>query len=260
MEQNMLRFVAGFIDGDGCISLNTPSAHDPSPTPTIQIRQSKTEGVPEELELIRDHFGGTLHVKEPEKESHRPNWCLSICAKTDVARLLESIRDYILIKKRQVELALEYISKGKEDHYDYYHLLREAKQDYSNVVICSDKITAPYAAGLFAADGSVELYQTDGYYRLSSKITKKMCRPVLEAIRQWMGCGCLRVKDVKFTANQSMVFFTRILPYLRGPKLEQIHLAMKFQQSKPRSKQKRTEKQLQEAENIAQHIKRLKRE
>jgi hypothetical protein len=65
-----LQFIAGFIDGDGCISLNTPSAHDKTPSPTLQIRQSRDSNVPEELLFIQGLFGGSI-VKKEGNDVHR---------------------------------------------------------------------------------------------------------------------------------------------------------------------------------------------
>lgn len=109
-EDIKLAYIAGLIDGEGSIRIAKGLEKDWNPkyTPMISFVNTNREAV----ELISNFLGGTrIYIHEPSKYGY-PN--RKLCYKTQkagttaVTILLRKLLPYLLIKKRQAELLIDY--------------------------------------------------------------------------------------------------------------------------------------------------------
>jgi len=87
-------YVAGFFDGEGCVSINTTGRC------TISITQKN----PEVLYLIQKQYGGNVHCKW-KKHFECSHWLTN--GKQDVIRFLNLIKPYVVVKKKEIDLGLQ---------------------------------------------------------------------------------------------------------------------------------------------------------
>jgi len=109
-EDITLAYIAGIIDGEGSIRIQKSSEKDWNCkyTPMISLVNTNIEVV----ELVASFLGGTkIHTHNPSKYGY-PNRkiCYQTCkaGSTSVAIILKKLLPYLMIKRRQAELLIEY--------------------------------------------------------------------------------------------------------------------------------------------------------
>lgn len=110
-------YVAGFFDGEGCISAQAyyqKGKYEKYPRITMQI--NVTQSSIEVLEFIQKVFGGNikLHIKESDKWKNC--YRLTITGRDKMKFFLESILDYSIVKKDEIILGLELVNTFREDN------------------------------------------------------------------------------------------------------------------------------------------------
>jgi hypothetical protein len=114
-EAITLAYIAGLIDGEGCIRIQKQSekTHNPKYTPQISFTNTNHQSV----ELISNFFGGAkIYIHEPSKYGY-PN--RKICYRTykagstSVAIILKKLLPYLLIKEQEAKLLIEYTDNFK---------------------------------------------------------------------------------------------------------------------------------------------------
>lgn len=111
-EDVKLAYIAGLIDGEGTISLNkqTEKAHpqwNPKYTPYIGFTNTNLEA----LELVGDFLGSNVRHHVGSKDGFKGNKeCFRVVknGKNNVRKLLEKLLPYLVIKKKQAELVINY--------------------------------------------------------------------------------------------------------------------------------------------------------
>lgn len=101
-----LAYMAGFVDGEGCVSVATRLKI--YMTPTVQVSNTN-QAV---LQWFLAAFGGEIDVRR----DHRPTrkQCNTWRVAGDKARrVLRALLPFLRVKKRQAELALSYSPKGR---------------------------------------------------------------------------------------------------------------------------------------------------
>lgn len=117
-EDVKLAYIAGLIDGEGTISLNksTEKAHptwNPKYTPYISFTNTNLEA----LELVGRFFDSNTrhHVGSQDGfKGHKQCFRVVKSGKENVKKLLEKLLPYLLIKRKQAELLIEYIDSFVE--------------------------------------------------------------------------------------------------------------------------------------------------
>ena len=115
------------------------------------------------------------------------------------------------------------------------------------VDIDANRLTPEYLAGLFAADGSVGIY--DG--RLVVTITQKSCPRLCQAIATKRGDGCAANGNYVARGKAGLLFLMEIATLIVGQKAEQVRLAIRYS-SLPLHSTERAQ--------IAQRLKQLKKQ
>ena len=93
-------WIAGFIDGEGCINL--------SPTRNIfQVRVMIVNANLEVLEWIKSIYGGWIYHREPRFIGWKPCHQYTVCSRKAM-KLLKDVGKYLKVKQKQYKIALDY--------------------------------------------------------------------------------------------------------------------------------------------------------
>jgi len=114
-------YIAGFFDGEGSVGLyEMKSRKGKGGSYGLQVTINNVNPLP--LKLIQEIFDGRLNIIEYQKENFpikRTVWQWRINAKK-AEFFLSQILDYVIIKKEEILLALEYrktlLKCGKQKH------------------------------------------------------------------------------------------------------------------------------------------------
>lgn len=104
-------YIAGFFDGEGCISSTSQyikGKYEMFPRVSIQITITQKDKYI--LELVQNIYGGEI--------SEKGSGChvLRIVGKGNMKRFLTAIYPYSICKKEQIELALSFIETIREEN------------------------------------------------------------------------------------------------------------------------------------------------
>lgn len=261
------QFVAGFIDGDGCIQMMRPDEKRQRPIPYITIGQAHDLGEPPELLHIQKLYGGTI-MKREQRDDRRQMWYLHVRKYEEVIRLLSDIQAHLIIKASQAETAWQYMLDDRKESSECFDKLSSLKNDYRGVSIAIDKLTDPYLAGLFAAEGCIMILTSGAgrSYRLRVTITQSGCPRILQSIRDRCIAGNVTTNgELHFSGESAAKFLHRISPYLVGQKVPQLLIAIEFQAKKTKGERRlkyrrKPDEDLEEMECAAKRLKQLKRQ
>lgn len=95
MEAEILAYLAGVIDSDGCITTDTGKS----------VRVQITNKSMKLLNLARGNFGSTISVKERKTQKHNWTYEWTLHGKSAI-KFLKLILPYLVVKHRQAELAI----------------------------------------------------------------------------------------------------------------------------------------------------------
>ena len=128
----LLAYIAGFFDGEGCIYINRwwdkrRGCYEYA----LNIEVSNTNPAP--LKILKEIFGGK--VKEKSRNSTKTNWRKAwkwVCKSRMSETFLEKMLPYLIIKQDEARLALEYrktcegkcfrkLTNCERDRRDFYY-------------------------------------------------------------------------------------------------------------------------------------------
>lgn len=101
MKVSFRAWVAGFFDGEGCITVGLHTKQNPS----IHVKIGNTNK--ESLDIVAMNFGGVVRTHKP-RENRRISYSWT-CPYSLQETFLTSIQPFLIIKKKRSELALEFI-------------------------------------------------------------------------------------------------------------------------------------------------------
>jgi len=193
-------YIAGFIDGDGCIFIRKIADGYQS---GISITQCRTNI----LQIVRYHFGGSITSSANrndktvniigdnnyyDKYTQRNQYNL-IIRSNECNIILDYIKNNIVIKNAQIKCLNEFVAlvnlqNKKDDKEELYKKCSDYnKKNLSNNIIF-EKITIEYIAGLFDAEGCFYICLTK-FSRSYISITQKNYPDVLVYICTLLGFG-----------------------------------------------------------------------
>ena len=193
-------YIAGFIDGDGCIFIRKITDGYQS---GISITQCRTNI----LQIIRFHFGGsitttanrnnkitnTMNEKNYyDKHTQRNQYNLLIRS-NEYSLLLKYIKNNMVIKNCQISCLNQFLqlvnlqNKSEEKEELYMKCSDYNKQKISNNIIFGN-ITIEYIAGLFDAEGCFYICLKK-FSKSYISITQKNNPNVLVYISEFLGFG-----------------------------------------------------------------------
>jgi hypothetical protein len=182
-------YIAGFIDGDGCIFIR--KIKDGFQT-GIQISQSRTNL----LLILQYYFGGIIrqtHMNRTNQSNTTRNQYVLNIRSNEYELLLNHVYHHIIIKTQQIKSLKEiskYVNKPnlndkKEECYDICTIANKNKIfDCQHLI----KMNIDYISGLFDSEGCFYINKN----RISSfriSIAQKSHPEVLEYVKQYLGFG-----------------------------------------------------------------------
>ena len=118
MDEKDTAYIAGFVDGEGCFSIDKSTRKDPrykTPTYIFSLRVSQTQV--EVLEWIQSLLGGGIYERKSRDRAARkrcPNaktsWHLQLYGKT-AENAVRRLAPYLRVKQPHVKVALEFFEK-----------------------------------------------------------------------------------------------------------------------------------------------------
>lgn len=99
-------YIAGLFDGEGHVSI-TVTQREGQTDPKLCVKLTNTH-LPV-MEMFKEQYGGTFYLQKKSEEHHLQVYQLSLNV-TESKKFLSEILPYLVIKKRQAEIALEFSS------------------------------------------------------------------------------------------------------------------------------------------------------
>lgn len=112
MKRLSWKYIAGFIDGEGCIDVQISKGNYVTP----RLRVALAEPGKEVLEHLQANFGGSLLKRESTNSNWSTAYSWEITGYAKVASLLRNIVNHLVIKKEQARLILWCESNLKGRH------------------------------------------------------------------------------------------------------------------------------------------------
>ena len=209
-------YIAGFIDGDGCIFIRKIKDGYQS---GIQITQCRTNI----LQVIRYHFGGTI-----TSNTNRNNKLFNILNKKDnyiykynvrnqynllirsdeYQVILNYIKNNIIIKQIQINSLYEFnkivnLQNKLKEKEELFNICNQNNLNHSvNNIIDVNKLNIEYIAGLFDAEGCLYISTDLKKYKIS--ISQKNHPYILHKIKEFLGFGLVCSKNINYIINNKI--------------------------------------------------------
>jgi hypothetical protein len=207
------KWLGGFVDGDGCFTF-----YEKKNESSLRIKQASWNI--HLLEMLKNKFGGYLGKASKNEESNTYEYCL---AKKDcLVKLLHGVNGYIRATSRTVQF------KKFCNLYNITYI-------EPNVLEPHD----PYLAGMFDADGSVDLYASDTKRRVGISMSSKYIDDI-NVYKEMYGGGVTtrptrNCSDWKITAEKDVMFAQEsLVKSLKSNKLIRFKLIPLFYELKER--------------------------
>ena len=228
-------YIAGFIDGDGCIFIRKITDGYQS---GIQIAQSRTNI----LQVIRYHFGGSITSSENRnnkvenimdvnneyihKHNVRNQYNLLIRS-NEYQILMDYLKESFVIKEKQYNSLYEFnkftnLPNKLEEKEELYKLCSENNVITNVVEDNLQKINIEYIAGLFDAEGC--LFIQSDFKKIKISIAQKNHPIILHKIQQFLTFG--KVDN----SNIELIIYNKS-DCLKFIKLVKKHLIVKYNQA-----------------------------
>ena len=232
-EQPHASYIAGFIDGDGCIFIRKIIDGYQS---GIQIAQSRTNV----LQIIRYHFGGSITTSENRnnkndnimdveneyihKHNVRNQYNLLIRS-NEYEVLLEYLKNSFIIKEKQYNCLYEFnklanLPNKLEEKEELYNICSENNVKTTIINTNLHKLNIEYIAGLFDAEGC--LFICKDLTNIYISISQKNHPTILYEIFKILGFG--KVYLYRYEINKK----TDCLKFIQ---LVKKHLIVKYNQA-----------------------------
>lgn len=109
-------YVAGLVDGEGTIGVGIAQSEDQrigySPKPAARVKMVENDPLVSRLMEYADQIGFEPNIvrhKEPQEDHHNPSFVWGVSGIDDVEIFLSSIRDTVVVKRREIEVILNEI-------------------------------------------------------------------------------------------------------------------------------------------------------
>ena len=173
-------YLAGFIDGDGCIFIRKLKGGYQS---GISFAQSRTNI----LQVVRHHFGGSItssfkrnsHTNDEPVTKHtkRNQYNLNIRS-NEYIHIMNYVRYSIIIKQMQIDCLVQFsklcnqigLTEEKEKLYQQCSTLNKVHSSKSEYDF--SRINIDYISGIFDAEGCIYM-NSQNYRKFYVKITQK---------------------------------------------------------------------------------------
>jgi hypothetical protein len=226
-------YIAGFIDGDGCMFIRSITDGYQS---GFTISQCRTNI----LQIIRYHFGGTI-----TSSSNRNDKIINIMHQIDYYHKYNSRNQYnLIIRSNEYQILLEYLQNSfiiKESQYQTIYEFNKlvnvpnhTEEKEQLYLKCSQlnikcnlneiyltRINIEYIAGLFDAEGCIYINQSK-YINYYISISQKNHPIILQEIVNFLGFGKCYTTEFKIYKKTECLKFIQLVKN---------HLIVKYNQA-----------------------------
>lgn len=128
-----LAYIAGIIDGEGAIFITRDVYTKKGSVMRVQVRVGMIEKVA--LQFMYDTFGFGSLIKEKSYKGKRPMHRILFSSYEEIKELLQSILPYLMVKKEQALLALDFIAncRGCPGHWSPPELVAKRLEYWINM-------------------------------------------------------------------------------------------------------------------------------
>jgi hypothetical protein len=126
MKQVSWKYLAGLIDGEGCIDLATTKVNDQFYVrPRLRIGMADNSAFL--LEMNQLNFGGILEHRESKQLNHQNSTCWTVNGYKLFCPLVRNVVNHLILKREQSRLCLwmETNVKGKRLTQEALYVIRE---------------------------------------------------------------------------------------------------------------------------------------
>jgi len=125
LRKTLLSYIAGFVDGEGCITIIKHNTHSKAggKSPHYQSAVAIAMTDPRVLEIIQKNFGGSLRKRDKSASWKKKHWKQvyhwSIVAQQAIP-FIKAIRPYLILKAEEADIAIElqqHIIDRRKDMY-----------------------------------------------------------------------------------------------------------------------------------------------
>ena len=124
IDREILAYLAGLFDGEGCIRINK-SYHSPRGNRfrryQYQIQCTVSNTNPTAVRLFEKYFSGSVHVHSLGSENHKTTWTWSVGA-LKATKFLKKTIPFLRLKKDEAKLALKFrktvFSRGEWNNHN----------------------------------------------------------------------------------------------------------------------------------------------
>lgn len=104
-------YVAGIFDGEGCVDIYNATQAKASKSPSFMLRASIAQKDGKIMNWLVEQFGGNVQMSRKQEKYYIYRWDIRSQA---AKKFLEGILPYSIIKRKQIEFAIEFEErKGK---------------------------------------------------------------------------------------------------------------------------------------------------
>jgi len=183
------KYIAGFLDGDGCITLQWqyPTRDRSNPEKrraNIQVKFTQLTRRDEVLLRIQSQYGGYIYYRKGHNTTN-----LTITGK-DAVKLLSRVKQYLVLKRRYAEVLLEMHGQTYENKTEMREYMKEQRTIKSLPV--PKHPTRGWMAGYVDADGTLVASVWEKGNRTNASITLQItCSSFdsegIETLQQFFG-------------------------------------------------------------------------
>ncbi len=108
INKTTLNYLSGIFDGEGCICLSK-SHENNRPRYRVELSISMNDRI--SLEVFQKYFGGNINIGNGKRHNRIAHDCYVLKYSTQKTKeILTKLLPYLLIKKEQAKIALEFIN------------------------------------------------------------------------------------------------------------------------------------------------------
>lgn len=159
MKRLSWKYIAGFIDGEGCIDLQISSYKGDQYRTGIYIRPRLRICLAavgkEVLDIMQTNFGGNMSLRKSKNSNWNDSYCWSLDGYKLACPFIRNIKNHLIIKKEQAELTLWLETHVKGKRFETEQIPRLIQEEFK--VMKRDPHRLSEKAVISLTDAIVEL-------------------------------------------------------------------------------------------------------
>jgi len=220
-------YLAGFIDGDGSISLRVNYN---------SIYISSSQCVPYPIFSLLKQFGSKIRFIKAKNNNSRNQYTWEIVGERSLD-ILNFIKDKIIIKQKRCLASIEFIEKYKESDTllpELSNNIISLQKDYEPITkeVYMQRMNIEYIAGIFDAEGCILARIRNNRISVGLVITQKSNSYLMEIIKTYLGYGTVRGFRYCIDNHKNIYTFLKNIVNLISVKKKQSEIFINYYENK----------------------------